>query len=101
MDISTIYLFIETFGIFSCAVETTQTTRPIIIARNNNEIIAVRVLDFGPMTTNGGSEAPLYRQPSLEKITLKDIKEGATLSEAREILQKMDEENIFFSHKSF
>lgn len=95
----TVYLFIETFGIFSCAREVTRVTRPIIIAKNNDEIVAVRVLDFGPIT--GEPDASMYHQPSLEKITLKDIREGATLSEAREILQNMDEENIFFSHKSF
>ncbi len=95
----TVYLFIETFGIFSCAREVTRATRPIIVAKNNGKIVAVRVLDFGPIT--GEPDASVYNRPSLEKITLKDINEGATLSEAREILQKMDEENIFFSHKSF
>lgn len=96
---STIYLFIETLGIFSCVKEATQATRPIVIAKNNDEIVAVRILDFGPIT--GEPDAPVYNQPSLEKITLENLKERVTLEDAKEILQKMGGENIFFSYKSF
>ena len=99
MDIPTIYLFIETFGIFSCARETAQATRPIVIAKNNDGIIAVRVLDFGPIT--GEPDAPVYNQPSLERIHLENLKKGATLAEAMGVLREMREENVFFSHKSF
>ena len=100
MKNESIWIIVQSKGIFSCTKEVMQTTRPVIIAvQDRKVIIIVRVLDFGPFS--GDPDAPTYAGPSLEKITPEDLGVEASPQEAREFLKKMGEENIFLANRSF